>query len=65
MIKGKWRVDEAVDAAYLHFTDERREGIVAKTLSVCRDIHIDFDAEGRLYGIEVLSLGLLPKDYEK
>lgn len=51
--------DKSVDAAYIYLTDETEAGGVAKTyccdpLEVNGQIHLDFDREGRLIGIEVL-----------
>jgi uncharacterized protein YuzE len=50
--------DESVDAAYIYLT-EIRAGEVAKTYccdpsEVDGQIHLDFDADGQLLGIEVL-----------
>lgn len=65
MTKGKWEISKEVDAAYFHFTNDRNRGIVAVTKALNHSVYLDFDAEGRLYGIEILDTALLPKDYEK
>jgi uncharacterized protein YuzE len=51
--------DRSVDAAYIQFVEEIGVGGVATTypcdpLEVRGEINLDFDAEGRLIGIEVL-----------
>ncbi|MDM8085124.1 DUF2283 domain-containing protein [Cellulomonas cellasea] len=51
--------DASVDAAYIYLVDEITAGGVARTVPVDpREIdgmiNLDFDAEGRLLGIEVL-----------
>ena len=59
--------DESIDAAYIYLGGEEAHGPVAWTypcdpVEVRGQIHLDFDAEGRLTGIEVLdaSTKLLP-----
>jgi uncharacterized protein YuzE len=52
--------DASADAAYVYLADEIRPGAVAKTvpvdpLAINGMINLDFDAEGRLLGIEVLA----------
>ena len=51
--------DSSVDAAYIQLAREIAAGGVAKThpcdpLEVGGEINLDFDAEGRLIGIEIL-----------
>jgi len=51
--------DPESDAAYIHLADIGRGGVV-RTLHLSDDngyipVHLDFDAEGRLLGIELLS----------
>jgi len=51
--------DESVDAAYIYLEDDIKPGGVARTYccdpqEVNGQIHLDFDAGGRLIGIEVL-----------
>lgn len=51
--------DQSTDAAYIYLIDEIKPGGVAKTYccdpqEVDGQIHLDFDAGGRLIGIEVL-----------
>jgi len=55
----KLSYDRSVDAAYIQIEAEIDAGGVAKTypcdpLEVGGEINLDFDAEGRLIGIEVL-----------
>ena len=60
--------DEAVDAAHIYLT-EIEAGGVATTVpgepgSRAFDINLDFDAEGRLVGIEVMGArSRLPPDF--
>ena len=59
--------DRSVDAAYIYLTSGIGAGGVAKTyccdpLEVHGQIHLDFDNQGRLVGIEVLGASrLLPE----
>lgn len=62
--------DAAVDAAYVSLVDEITAGGVARTVPVDpREIdgmiHLDFDAEGRLVGVEVIDASrfLSPETY--
>ncbi len=55
----KLSYDRSVDAAYIQLAREIAAGGVAKTypcdpLEVSGQINLDFDAEGRLIGIEIL-----------
>lgn len=55
----KLKYDETADAAYIYLAAEIKPARVAKTypcdpISVGGTINLDFDAEGRLVGIEVL-----------
>jgi uncharacterized protein YuzE len=55
----KLSYDSSVDAAYIQIAEEIGAGGVAMTypcdpLEVRGEINLDFDAEGRLIGIEVL-----------
>jgi uncharacterized protein YuzE len=64
----KIEYDPRVDAAYIYFVPEIGAGGVATTypcdpLQVNGEINLDFDADGRLLGIEVLDASrFLPKD---
>jgi uncharacterized protein YuzE len=51
--------DPTVDAAYLCLTGVIRPGEATRTLPVTDDIILDFDADGHLIGIELLSGALL------
>jgi uncharacterized protein YuzE len=59
--------DDSVDAAYIYLADDIKLGGVARTYScdpveVKGQINLDFDADGRLVGIEVLAASKrLPK----
>ncbi|MGH2750229.1 MAG: DUF2283 domain-containing protein [Actinomycetota bacterium] len=59
--------DSSVDAAYIYFVDDIGAGGVATTypcdpLQVNGEINLDFDADGRLLGVEVLDASrFLPK----
>jgi len=55
----KIKYDRSVDAAYIYLAKHIAPGGVARTcpcdpLEVDGEINLDFDAEGRLIGIEVL-----------
>jgi uncharacterized protein YuzE len=55
----KVRYDPSVDAAYLYFVEDSEQHSQAFTyacdpMEVKGQIHLDFDTEGRLIGIEVL-----------
>lgn len=47
------------DAAYIYFAGPIAAGAVARTERVSPDITLDFDADGRLLGIEILRSDLL------
>jgi uncharacterized protein YuzE len=59
--------DKSVDVAYIYLTDGIEAGGVEKTyccdpMEVNGQIHLDFDQQGRLIGIEVLDASkLLPE----
>ena len=60
--------DASVDAAYIYFVDHIGDGAVSETFP-CEprggkgSINLDFDASGRLLGIEVLGArAILPAD---
>jgi uncharacterized protein YuzE len=54
------RFDAAADAAYIRLQpDDVVQPSVAETLTVTTSINLDFDHEGRLVGVEVLSGRLL------
>jgi hypothetical protein len=59
------RVDER--AAYLHLGRREQVGGVASTVDTLLQSHgilLDFDADGRLRGIEFLNLERVPKETE-
>lgn len=47
--------DEAVDAAYIYLHPiQQTFGVVKRTIQATDEINLDFDAKGRMVGIEVL-----------
>lgn len=60
--------DGDADAAYVYLVDRIEAGEVARTCVAGRDssaldsINLDFDAHGRLLGIEVLGAGRILRD---
>ncbi|MCV9910497.1 DUF2283 domain-containing protein [Brucella sp. HL-2] len=67
----KIRYDVAVDAAYIDFRSDNKSNNLGFTyccdpIEVGGQIHLDFDDEGRLIGIEVLQASTkLPSDLLK
>lgn len=53
--------DEEVDAAYITLA-EIRAGDVTTTVTVTDSINLDFDADGKLVGIEILAARTLLRD---
>lgn len=51
--------DSEACAAYVYLVGSMKPGEAKRTLSVTPDINLDFDAEGRLIGIELLDPKLL------
>lgn len=51
----KIEYDREVDAAYICIVPEIKEGMTKKTVALNEDIILDFDASGKLIGIEVLN----------
>lgn len=48
--------DKSSNAAYLQLVEvEDDSGIVARTQPLTEDINIDYDAQGRIFGIEFLN----------
>ena len=53
--------DPAADAMYLYLTERAAEGPrVARTEEVAPGTMLDFDSDGRVIGIEILSVAQLP-----
>ncbi len=50
----KFEYDQDVDAAYIYLEDSIADGGVKKTIELNQNIILDFDAEGKLLGIEIL-----------
>jgi len=54
--------DKDADAAYVYIKDEIKEGEVSKTVPVTDEIIVDFDANKKLLGLEILKASsFLPK----
>jgi uncharacterized protein YuzE len=51
--------DPRADAAYIYLVDPTGPGDACRTVQASPDINLDFDKEGRLIGIELLSGPLL------
>jgi uncharacterized protein YuzE len=51
--------DPEADAAYLYLTGSVAPGAVSRTVEATEDINLDFDKDGRLVGVELLSGKLL------
>ena len=47
--------DKEADVAYIYIQQEIGEGEVARTIEVNESIILDFDASGKLMGIEILN----------
>lgn len=54
--------DKEADAAYIYLTGFRRRGCVQSVEAYSGRVVLDFDADGRLIGIEVLSAQTLLSD---
>ena len=55
--------DKEADAAYVYIKDPIADGEAKRTVSVSDDVHLDFDGEGHLLGIEILNArGVLTED---
>jgi uncharacterized protein YuzE len=58
-------IDREADAGYIYL-QEIRAGEVEETVPLNEDINIDLDSEGRILGIEILSVSKnLPKTFSK
>lgn len=53
---GKWicEIDDEAGAGYLYIDGVIKDGGVAKTVSVDPHVNLDYDADGKLLGIEVI-----------
>lgn len=54
--------DPEADAAYIYLAGPIAPGSIAQTTPIGRRINLDFDAQGRLLGIELLTASLLHPD---
>lgn len=54
-------VDKSADALYIYIEDKSQNvpGIVAKTVIADENVNVDYDKDGKLLGIEILSLNIL------
>ena len=48
-------IDKEADAAYIYVKSHIKDGEVAKTIEVNNNIILDFDADEKLIGIEILN----------
>ena len=51
----RFEYDKDVDAAYIYLEDPIADGEVDKTIELNENIILDFDKNGKLLGIEILS----------
>lgn len=51
----KLEYDKQVDAAYIYIEYPIKDGEAKKTIELNNNIILDFDAKGRLLGIEILN----------
>lgn len=54
------RFNKEADAGYIYFKPSALMiGKIAKTVTIAKDIVVDYDSQGRICGIEILSSDLL------
>ena len=51
----RFEYDKDVDAAYIYLEDSIADGEVDKTIGLNDNIILDFDKNGKLLGVEILS----------
>ncbi len=51
----RFEYDKDVDAAYIYLEDSVAEGQAEKTIELNGNIILDFDKNGKLLGVEILS----------
>lgn len=51
----KFEYDHDVDAAYIYLAGSIRKGEVKNTIELNENIILDFDAKGKLLGVEILN----------
>lgn len=51
----KFEYDKDVDAAYVSFVEDIKDGEAEKTIELDKNIILDFDSEGKLLGVEILN----------
>jgi len=52
----RFEYDKNVDAAYIYLEDSMADGEVDKTIEFNDNIILDFDKNGKLLGVEILTL---------
>lgn len=55
----KFEYDKEVDAAYIYVKYPIKDGESKKTIELNEQIILDFDAEGKLLGIELLDASII------
>lgn len=53
----KFSYDKEADAAYVYFVDSIGDGEAVETIELNDNIVLDFDKDGKLLGMEILSAG--------
>lgn len=61
LANAKFRVDPEVEAAYIYLDGETPPGGVARTVEVTKNVYVDFAADGRVLGIELLDTKNFPE----
>lgn len=51
----KLEYDKEVDAAYIYLEYPLKQGMIKKTQNVDDNIMVDFDAAGKMLGVEILN----------
>ena len=55
----KFEYDKQADAAYIYLDDSIADGQAEKTIELNDNVIVDFDKDGKLLGIEILSASKL------
>lgn len=59
----KITIDREADAAYIYFLSENEKThFPLRTMTVDKNVNIDYAKNGKIFGIEILSLSLLDLD---
>jgi uncharacterized protein YuzE len=59
----KIEYDSEADALYIYFCEPGRK--VAETVTIKPGVHVDFDAEGKIMGLEILSASKVKNQLNK